>query len=157
MNQNEQLPELVEKKVKLSFFGNYSKFGSNIKEKILDAEKKTSKYKEDLRLNIALSYGGRSDIVESCKQITSSIISGSMEESDINEESILKFSQCPENNIDLLIRTGGDHRISNFLLYQVAYAEIIFLDKLWPDFTKLDLQDCIKQFSKVERRFGQRL
>ena len=154
---HEQLPELVEKKVKLSFFGNYSKFGSNIKEKILDAEKKTSKYKEDLRLNIALSYGGRSDIVESCKQITSSIISGSMEESDINEESILKFSQCPENNIDLLIRTGGDQRISNFLLYQIAYAEIIFLDKLWPDFTKLDLQDCIKQFSKVERRFGQRL
>ena len=80
-----------------------------------------------------------------------------MKESDINEESILKFSQCPENNIDLLIRTGGDHRISNFLLYQIAYAEIIFLDKLWPDFTKLDLQDCIKKFSKVERRFGQRL
>jgi undecaprenyl diphosphate synthase len=80
-----------------------------------------------------------------------------MKESDINEESILKFSQCPENNIDLLIRTGGDQRISNFLLYQIAYAEIIFLDKLWPDFTKLDLQDCIKKFSKVERRFGQRL
>ena len=67
------------------------------------------------------------------------------------------FRSCPENNIDLLIRTGGDQRISNFLLYQIAYAEIIFLDKLWPDFTKLDLQDCIKKFSKVERRFGQRL
>ena len=67
------------------------------------------------------------------------------------------MSSVPVNDIDLLIRTGGDKRISNFLLYQIAYSEIAFIDKYWPDFTKEDFIECIDNFKKVSRRFGKRI
>jgi len=76
---------------------------------------------------------------------------------DINEEMISNYSCVPEDKIDLLIRTGGDKRISNFLLYQIAYAEICFVEKFWPDFDKDDFIDCINNFKKVSRRFGARV
>ena len=67
------------------------------------------------------------------------------------------MSSVPVNDIDLLIRTGGDRRISNFLLFQIAYSEIVFIDKYWPDFTKEDFIECIDNFKKVSRRFGKRI
>ena len=70
---------------------------------------------------------------------------------------IANFSCSPIDNIDLLIRTGGDKRISNFLLYQIAYTEILFVNKYWPDFTKEDFIECIDNFKKVRRRFGKRV
>jgi undecaprenyl diphosphate synthase len=76
---------------------------------------------------------------------------------DIDEEMINDFSCAPEDNIDLLIRSGGDKRISNFLLYQIAYSEIAFIDKYWPDFTRQDFIECIQNFNKVSRRFGKRI
>ena len=76
---------------------------------------------------------------------------------DINEEMVSNSSCVPEDKIDLLIRTGGDKRVSNFLLYQIAYAEIFFIDKFWPDFEKDDFISCINKFNKVSRRFGARI
>jgi undecaprenyl diphosphate synthase len=70
---------------------------------------------------------------------------------------INRFSSVPVNDIDLLIRTGGDNRISNFLLYQIAYTEICFVNKYWPDFTKKDFLNCLESFKKVNRRFGKRI
>ena len=77
--------------------------------------------------------------------------------SDINENLISRFSSCPENEIDLLIRTGGDKRLSNFLLYQIAYTEICFVDKYWPDFSRKDFIHSLEKFRKVNRRFGNRV
>ena len=76
--------------------------------------------------------------------------------SDINDDTISELSQVPESNIDLLIRTGGDTRISNFLLYQIAYSEIHFVKKLWPDYSKLDFKRNINKYFDSERRFGER-
>ena len=75
---------------------------------------------------------------------------------DINEKIIHESSSVPVKEIDLLIRTGGDKRISNFLLYQIAYAEIMFIEKYWPDFSRKDFIKCLRDFKKIKRRFGKR-
>ena len=154
---NEQVPDLKKQKVKLKFFGEIEDFGSKILSKINDAEAETNSYKSVLNLNIALGYGGRKDIVNVAKKISNKVLSGEIKSEQINEEMISNFSSSPVDDIDLLIRTGGDKRISNFLLYQIAYTEICFVNKYWPDFTKEDFTDCIDNFKTVSRRFGKRI
>ncbi len=153
----EQVPDLVKQKVKLKFFGRIDDFGSKIINKINDAEKATDINKPSLLLNIALGYGGRQDIVDITKNIARKILTKDIKVDDIDENMINRFSSVPVDNIDLLIRTGGDNRISNFLLYQIAYTEICFVNKYWPDFTKKDFLNCIESFKKVNRRFGKRI
>ena len=154
---NEQVPDLKKQKVKLKFFGEIEDFGSKILSKINDAEAETNSYKSVLNLNVALGYGGRKDIVNVAKKISNKVLSGEIKSEQINEEMISNFSSSPVDDIDLLIRTGGDKRISNFLLYQIAYTEICFVNKYWPDFTKQDFTDCIDNFKTVSRRFGKRI
>ena len=154
---NEQVPDLIKQKVKLKFFGNIDDFGSKILLKIKNAENETNHQESVLSLNIALGYGGRQDIVNVTKYISEQIIYKNINIDDINEDLISKFSCCPVDEIDLLIRTGGDKRISNFLLYQIAYTEINFIDKYWPDFKKEDFIECLDNFKKVSRRFGKRI
>ena len=153
----EQVPDLVKQKVKLKFFGRIDDFGSKIINKINDAEKATDINKPSLLLNIALGYGGRQDIVDITKNIARKILTKDIKVDDIDENMINRFSSVPVDDIDLLIRTGGDNRISNFLLYQIAYTEICFVNKYWPDFTKKDFLNCIESFKKVNRRFGKRI
>ena len=154
---SEQVPELKKQKVKLKFFGEIKNFGSKILSKINNAEAETSSYKPVLSLNVALGYGGRQDLVNVAKKISYKVVSGEIKSEQINEAMISDFSCSPVDDIDLLIRTGGDKRISNFLLYQIAYTEICFVNKYWPDFTKEDFKDCINNFKKVSRRFGKRI
>ena len=154
---SEQVPELKKQKVKLKFFGEIKDFGSKILSKINNAEAETSSYKPVLSLNVALGYGGRQDLVYVVKKISNKVVSGEIKSEQINEAMISDFSCSPVDDIDLLIRTGGDKRISNFLLYQIAYTEICFVNKYWPDFTKEDFIDCINNFKKVSRRFGKRI
>jgi len=153
----EQVPELIEQKVKLTFFGRHDNFGKKISEKIKEAELNTNTSEPSLNLNVALGYGGRQDIVDLTKNISSRVLAKEINVDDINEEMVSNFSCVPQDKIDLLIRTGGDKRISNFLLYQIAYAEIFFIDKYWPDFEKEDFISCINKFNKVSRRFGARV
>jgi undecaprenyl diphosphate synthase len=153
----EQVPDLVKQKVKLKFFGRIDDFGSKIINKINDAEKATDINKPLLLLNIALGYGGRQDIVDITKNIARKILTKDIKVDDIDENMINRFSSVPVDDIDLLIRTGGDNRISNFLLYQIAYTEICFVNKYWPDFTKKDFLNCLESFKKVNRRFGKRI
>jgi undecaprenyl diphosphate synthase len=153
----EQVPDLVKQKVKLKFFGRIDDFGSKIINKINDAEKATDINKPSLLLNIALGYGGRQDIVDITKNIARKILTKDINVDDIDENMINRFSSVPVDDIDLLIRTGGDNRISNFLLYQIAYTEICFINKYWPDFTKKDFLNCLESFKKVNRRFGKRI
>jgi undecaprenyl diphosphate synthase len=153
----EQVPELIEQKVKLTFFGRHDNFGKKISEKIKEAELNTNTSEPSLNLNVALGYGGRQDIVDLTKNISSRVLAKEINIDDINEEMVSNFSCVPQDKIDLLIRTGGDKRVSNFLLYQIAYAEIFFIDKYWPDFEKEDFISCINKFNKVSRRFGARI
>jgi undecaprenyl diphosphate synthase len=147
-----ELDELIEQKVKVRFFGDYSNFGKKTYEKIKFAEEESFTNKPKLRLNIALGYGGKMDIINIAKEVSRLKI----EASDINEYTINKLSLAPESNIDLLIRTGGDTRISNFLLYQIAYSEIHFVKKLWPDYSKHDFKRNLNKYFNSERRFGER-
>ena len=151
-----QVPELINQEVRLNFFGDYSSFGDEIIRAIHQAEKITAFKKPKLKLNIALGYGGRKDIIEATKLIAKDIKSEKISVDDISHETIFKYLQAPINELDLLIRTGGDHRISNFLLYHLAYTEIQFSDTLWPDFTDEEFIKCLEEFSKTERRFGKR-
>ena len=149
---NNELEELIEQKVKVRFFGDYSNFGKKTYEKIKFAEEKSFFKKPKLRLNVALGYGGKMDIINIAREVSRLKIKAS----DINDYTISKLSQVPEASIDLLIRTGGDTRISNFLLYQIAYSEIHFVKKLWPDYSKQDFKRNINKYLNSERRFGER-
>ena len=149
---NNELDELIEQKVKVRFFGDYYNFGKKTYEKIKFAEEKSFINKPKLRLNVALGYGGKMDIINIAREVSRLKIKAS----DINDHTISELSQVPESNIDLLIRTGGDTRISNFLLYQIAYSEIHFVKKLWPDYSKQDFKRNINKYFNSERRFGER-
>ena len=149
---NNELDELIEQKVKIRFFGDYSNFGKKTYEKIKFAEEKSFSNKPKLRLNVALGYGGKMDIIKIAREVSRLKIKAS----DINDHTINELSQVPESSIDLLIRTGGDTRISNFLLYQIAYSEIHFVRKLWPDYSKQDFKRNINKYFNSERRFGER-
>ena len=149
---NNELDELIEQNVKVRFFGDYSNFGKKTYEKIKFAEEKSFSNKPKLRLNIALGYGGKMDIINIAREVSRLKIKAS----DINDHTINELSQVPEPSIDLLIRTGGDTRISNFLLYQIAYSEIHFVRKLWPDYSKKDFKRNINKYFNSERRFGER-
>ena len=149
---NNELDELIEQNVKVRFFGDYSNFGKKTYEKIKFAEEKSFSNKPKLRLNVALGYGGKMDIINIAREVSRLKIKAS----DINDRTINELSQVPESNIDLLIRTGGDTRISNFLLYQIAYSEIHFVKKLWPDYSKQDFKRNINKYFNSERRFGER-
>ena len=154
---NEQVPELKEKKVKLKFFGHLDDFGEKIQNKIFFAENETCFEEAKLNLNVALGYGGQQDIVDIVHKVSEEVSSGNLNSKDISKETINSYSSVPVDEIDLLIRTGGDKRISNFLLYQIAYAEIMFIDKFWPDFTNNDFVNCLDNFKNVSRRFGKRI
>jgi len=149
---NNELDDLIEQNVKVRFFGDYSNFGKKTYEKIKFAEEKSFSNKPKLRLNVALGYGGKMDIINIAREVSRLKIKAS----DINDHTINELSQVPESSIDLLIRTGGDTRISNFLLYQIAYSEIHFVKKLWPDYSKQDFKRNINKYFNSERRFGER-
>ena len=153
---NNQVPELKEQKVRLKFFGHTDDFGKKVIDKIDYAEEETRVKKSMLDLNVALGYGGKQDIVDITRKITSSVLAKQIKLEDINEKLVHNASSVPVENIDLLIRTGGDKRVSNFLLYQIAYAEIMFIDKYWPDFNRKDFLKCIDNFKNIKRRFGKR-
>ena len=153
---NDQVPELKEQRVRLKFFGHTDDFGKKVIDKIGYAEEQTFTKDRKLDLNVALGYGGKQDIVDITRKITSSVLAKQIKLEDINEKVIHNASSVPVEEIDLLIRTGGDKRISNFLLYQIAYAEIMFIDKYWPDFNKKDFLKCIDNFKNIKRRFGNR-
>ena len=154
---NEQVPELKKKRVKLKFFGHLDDFGEKIQNKIFFAENETCFEEAKLSLNVALGYGGQQDIVDIVHKVSEEVSSGNLNSKDISKETINSYSSVPVDEIDLLIRTGGDKRISNFLLYQIAYAEIMFIDKFWPDVTNNDFVNCLDNFKNVSRRFGKRI
>jgi undecaprenyl diphosphate synthase len=108
-----------------------------------------------ITLNLALNYGGRGEITEACRRIAQAVTEGRLRVEEIDDEQVRRCLFAPDlPDPDLLIRTGGEQRLSNFLLWQGAYAELYFTDVRWPDFQKLHLFDAIKSFQARDRRFG---
>lgn len=135
--------------------GDINRFSDKLQQKILAAEALTAN-NSSMVLSVAANYGGRWDITNAAKKIASKVKQGEMEIDEIDEGSfneLTSLSALPE--LDLLIRTGGDYRISNFLLWQAAYAEFYFTDILWPDFDENQFDEALNVFDQRERRFGQ--
>ncbi|AWK07388.1 isoprenyl transferase [Flavobacterium crocinum] len=149
-----ELVTLQENNIRLNAIGNLDKLPKTAQKELLDVIEKT-KDNSRLTLTLALSYGSREELVSAVKAISdkvkNNIISiDTIDDSIINEH--LYTQNLPD--VDLLIRTSGEHRISNFLLWQIAYAELYFTNVLWPDFKDQDLYEAIISYQKRERRFG---
>ena len=140
--------------VKLKVIGDCSAFPGNLREQIAEAENRTAS-NQGLLLQVAANYGGRWDITQAAKHLAERVQQGELSPDQIDEELLsqnLCFTDVPEP--DLFIRTGGEQRISNFLLWQCAYTELYFTDLLWPDFNRKALEDALHDFSRRQRRFG---
>jgi len=133
-------------KVKISFVGRLSMFPEDMQKSMQEVMEATKDY-NNYKLNLALAYGSRSEIVDAVKKVISKNIK------DVNEK-IIAENLYVTDDVDILIRPGGEKRLSNFLLWQNSYAEIFFIDKLWPEFEKEDLINIIEEFKSRERRFG---
>ena len=149
-----EIDELHQKSVRMRFIGERRTLSVRLQARIAAAEARTAA-NGGLKLQVAMSYGGRWDIVQAAQKVARDCASGRLRAEDVNEEAFaahLSLAGLPE--ADLLIRTGGEQRISNFLLWDLAYAELHFSPRLWPDFTLADLEDALAYFAGRERRFG---
>ena len=145
-----ELKEMHEENVKISFIGDLSKLSDKLQTVINNASKVTIN-NSGVNLQIALNYGGRDEIVNMVKNL----INSGLKSEEINQEVVsenLYTKGIPDP--DILIRTGGEKRISNYLLWQIAYSEIIVIDSYWPDFNKNILCECINEFEGRQRRYG---
>ena len=142
-----KLSQLIEQKIKLKIIGDKNKFPKRIKKIINHSEDKTKKNKK-LHINLAINYGSKSEIVESIKRI----LKNKQNVSEKKISSNLYTSDIPDP--DILIRTGNTKRLSNFLLWQLAYSEIFFEKKLWPDFNENDYLKILNKFKLIKRNFG---
>jgi undecaprenyl diphosphate synthase len=149
-----EIEELHSNRVKVRFIGDRQSLSVRLQTRIAAAEQRTSG-NEGLCLQIAMSYGGRWDIVQAAQKLARESASGALRPQDIDEErfaSHLQLAGLPD--AELLIRTGGEQRISNFLLWNAAYAELFFTDRLWPEFDVKDLEAAFAYFASRHRRFG---
>lgn len=149
-----KLDYLYDNNIKLNVLGDIDAFPDHVQKEINYALDKTYS-NTGLKLNIALNYGGRKDIVRATKRIIKDIQLGILNMDDINESVFAEYLYTADMpDPDLLIRTSGEIRLSNFLLWQIAYSELYFTDVLWPDFSEEHLTQAIEEFSKRSRRFG---
>ncbi|MGK2946666.1 MAG: (2E,6E)-farnesyl-diphosphate-specific ditrans,polycis-undecaprenyl-diphosphate synthase [Candidatus Malihini olakiniferum] len=149
-----ELKSLHKHGVRLRIIGDISRFSPRLKKLIYRSEQLT-KNNPGLILNIAANYGGRWDIIQGVRQLAEQVQEGMLLPDTIDEDSFSStLCLSKQTPVDLVIRTGGEHRISNFLLWQIAYAELYFTDVLWPDFDECDFECAINTFAQRERRFG---
>ena len=151
---NKEKKSLIENNIKVNVFGDLESLNKKPKDKLKDIILSTENNNK-LNLNLAISYGSRQELLKAIREVSNKVKNNIISEKNIDEKIInehLYTRNLP--NVDLLIRTGGESRVSNFLLWQIAYAELYFTDILWPDFKQKDFFDAIGNFQKRERRFG---
>ena len=141
-----EINNIIKNKIKINILGRKNDLPEKVNESLLSAVKKT-KNNNKLTVNLAINYGSKNEIIDSVKKTL--LRSKKINEVNINNNLYLNLP-FP----DILIRTGGKRRLSNFLLWQLAYTEIFFLEKLWPDFSKFDLNKIIKEYNKIKRNYG---
>ena len=145
-----ELDEMHKEHVKIKFIGGQDRLSDNLKKIVKDSEEKT-KNNTGVVLQIAFNYGARAEIINAVKSIVDSGISSDMIDEKLFAE---KLYTAGTPDPDILIRTGGEKRISNYLLWQIAYSEIIVRDEFWPEFDKNILCECIREFGRRQRRYG---
>jgi len=151
-NKMKQKNGIFKNKIRIKVIGRINMFPEDIRKAMLEVVEKTKKHNNFI-VNFAMAYGGRQEITDAVKKIAENVKKGKIRAEDINEELITNKLYI-KSEPDLVIRPGGEKRISNFLLWQSSYSEFFFIDKLWPEFTKQDLSKCIEEFKRRERRLG---
>ncbi len=151
-----EIQPLIKKGVKIIISGNLEKLKNRTQEKISEIQEATKNNKQ-ITLNVAFSYGARQEICDAVKKIATQVQKQEISIQEINEKLIAKNLYNPQiPDPEILIRTAGDYRVSNFLLWQISYSELYFTQCLWPDFSKKDLILVIQDFNKRQRRYGKR-
>lgn len=149
-----EINELNERGVRLRFIGERDRLAADIVELIDEAEALTAG-NTILNLIVALSYGARQEITDAARTLAKKVAAGEIDADAIDEELVAEHLQTAGiPDPDLIIRTSGEHRVSNFLLWQSAYSELVFIDTLWPDFSRVNLEEAIHEFNRRERRYG---
>ena len=143
---------IKEYKIRIKFIGRLNLFDDELHGLMKNVMEKT-RNNNNLIINFAMAYGGQEEVIDAVKKISEQVKKGNLDIDKINEESFKDFLYMKDSP-ELIIRTGGEKRTSNFLPYQGAYSEWIFLDKMWPEFEKEDFVECIKEYSGRQRRFG---
>lgn len=147
-----ELRNLYENKIKVNFIGDLGRFNSILQKHMRKVMEITGS-NHRIVLNVAVNYGGRWDVLNACRSLCSKVQTGELSVEQIGDD-MFKDQLSIVDDVDLIIRTGGEKRISNFLLYQMAYAEIYFTDLLWPDFNEEAIDEAIGFYRGRERRFG---
>ena len=151
---HEQLPRMEKFNIALRFIGDRSRLSPHLRELMLHAEQRTANF-NSMTLTIAISYGGMWDMAQAAKQIAADVVANKIEIEQIDTHLFGQYVSLADlPPVDLLIRTGGDFRLSNFLLWQAAYAELYFTQTLWPEFCTEEFDDALAVFGGRERRFG---
>ncbi|MCT7940389.1 MULTISPECIES: isoprenyl transferase [Shewanella] len=149
-----EIKRLDKNQVKLNIIGDISRFSARLQAQIAQAQDKTQD-NTGLILNVAANYGGRWDIIQAAQKLAEKVESGEISSSQMTEEALNQhLSMQNQSEVDLMIRTGGDYRISNFILWQAAYAELVFTETLWPDFDEKAFHHALATFASRQRRFG---
>jgi undecaprenyl diphosphate synthase len=153
---DKKLKKLQSNNIRLNAIGRLDRLPDKIRQRLFDVIDKTSKNTK-MVLTLALNYGGRPEIADAAKNLAEEVKAGRIDAADIDEELFSKFLYTKTlPDVDLLIRTSGEMRISNFLLWQISYAEIVVTKAYWPDFGTKDLQEAIEEYQGRQRRFGGR-
>ena len=151
---HEQLPRMEKFNIALRFIGDRSRLSPHLRELMLHAEQRTANF-NSMTLTIAISYGGMWDMAQAAKQIAADVVAHKIDIEQIDTQLFGQYVSLADlPPVDLLIRTGGDFRLSNFLLWQAAYAELYFTQTLWPEFCIEEFDDALAVFGGRERRFG---
>jgi undecaprenyl diphosphate synthase len=146
--------EILDNGIRLNAIGNLGRLPAVVRT-VLDQLRKDSSRHDGMTLTLALSYGGREEIANAARELAREVAAGKMSADDLTEEALhARMPSLSVGDPDLVIRTGGERRISNFLLYGLAYAELHFADVLWPDFSEDDLYAAVDSYQRRERRFG---
>lgn len=148
-----ELPAFMARSSKILISGDLSRIRPKTREACLDAIDRTKDNKGCI-LNICLNYGGRDEIVRAARKIARRVQEGDLDPEDIDEAMFKANMWHPLPDVDLMIRTSGESRLSNYLLYQLAYAELLFTPTQWPDFTPAKLIECLREYEKRDRRYG---
>ncbi len=151
---HKEVDVLEENNISLSFIGDHTALSTELQDRMTVVQERTAD-NDGLRLVIAMNYGGRWDIVEACRNIARDVRDQVIDAEQIDEHLMNRYCQLGEFvNLDLIIRTGGEKRVSNFLLWQLAYSELFFTDTLWPDFNQTDLDAALESYANRQRRYG---
>jgi undecaprenyl diphosphate synthase len=150
----EELAELHQNNVRVVASGRLGELPDGLQEVLMKARQETAE-NTGLVLNMLVDYGGRAEIVDAARHFAEEVQAGRADPANLNEETFVRGLYCPDLPYpDLVIRPGGEKRISNFLIWETAYAELVFTDVLWPDFGEEHLLEAIREFSHRQRRFG---